>query len=169
MRSVIGCVIIVTIAAGFHVGWITGAASAGSTTITTATIIPPAEVTNTSQLSFASITPNPTDPGIAVVAPDGSMTCGSSLTCSGTAAPAGFAVAGAPLNSFTLTLPSEARTITGGADSMIVDGFTSDLGSTGVLSNDGQAIINVGATLHVGANQPLGTYTGSITFNIDYQ
>ena len=103
-----------------------------------------------------------------VVSPDGSITCGPNLSCSGAPEPSGFSITGEPLNTFTITLPSGAQTIIAGDKSMTVDRFTSSPESTGVISNGGQATGNVGATLHVGANQPIANYTGSFDIDLDY-
>ena len=69
---------------------------------------------------------------------------------------------------FSITLPSSAVTITSGANTMSVDTFTSSPSGSGTLSS-GTLTVTVGATLHVGASQASGSYTGTYTFTVAYQ
>ncbi len=154
--------------AGISAGWFTPARAADSTATVTATIVAPIVIAKKSELAFASIVPHAVSPGTVVVSSDGSITCGPNLSCSRAPEPSGFSITGEPLNTFTITLPSGAQTIIAGDKSMTVDRFTSSPESTGVISSDGQATVNVGATLHVGANQPIANYTGSFDIDLDY-
>jgi len=69
---------------------------------------------------------------------------------------------------FGITLPSTAVTIISGANNMTVDTFTSTPSGSGTLSS-GTLNVTVGATLHVGANQASGSYSGNYNFTVAYQ
>jgi spore coat protein U-like protein len=64
-------------------------------------------------------------------------------------------------STYGLVLPASV-TITSGSNSMVVDNFT--WGYFWVSFIPILVQVDVGATLHVGASQPVGTYTG--TFNV---
>jgi len=79
-----------------------------------------------------------------------------------------FTVAGDRGASVNIILPGPV-TISNGAATMIVSGFTHNLGATPKLDVNGNALFSVGATLNVGANQPTGQYTGSFVVAVAYQ
>jgi len=79
-----------------------------------------------------------------------------------------LAVAGNHNTSINIILPSSA-TISNGAATMTVSGFTQNLGATPILDANGNALFSVGATLNVGANQPTGQYTGTFAISVAYQ
>ncbi|NTW63472.1 MAG: DUF4402 domain-containing protein [Chlorobiaceae bacterium] len=76
--------------------------------------------------------------------------------------PAQFKVTGDANANYTVSLPSSDITIYSGTNTMTVDAFTKTV-TTGTLTG-GSDVFRVGGTLHVGANQPSGTYSG--TFNV---
>ncbi|WP_198912288.1 DUF4402 domain-containing protein [Parvularcula mediterranea] len=124
-------------------------------------------VTKSTDLDFASIAPDASTAATVEVTPAGARNCGAILTCSGTVSAASFSVTGADGATFAVTLPAAAN-ITSGADTMLVDTFTSSLtGNTGTLTG-GAATFSLGATLNVGAAQPAGSYTGTFTVTVDY-
>lgn len=63
---------------------------------------------------------------------------------------------------FTITLPASVTLNGSGGGTMLVDTFTSNPSGSGFAVPP--TIVTVGATLHVGALQPVGLYTG--TFNV---
>jgi hypothetical protein len=68
-----------------------------------------------------------------------------------------------------ITLPADNSVVlSSGANQMQLKSFTSNPSGTGVMSG-GALTISVGATLTVNANQPKGSYTGSIPITIQYQ
>jgi hypothetical protein len=77
-----------------------------------------------------------------------------------------FKVTGDAGAAYTVTLPSSAITLSNGTagatNEMTVDTFTKDV-TIGTLTG-GISTFHVGGTLHVGANQNSGSYTG--TFNV---
>ena len=83
-----------------------------------------------------------------------------------------FEVTGEPDYKFQLELPKSIDiTRNGGKEIMVVDGFTTSLGSSndGTLDKKGSTMFNLGATLNVDANQTTGTYAGSFTVTATYQ
>ena len=164
-RFAVGAILII----GFSAGWFLSARAGESTAVATANIIAPIAISNKADLAFALIVPHAGSRGTMMVSPDGNIGCGPNLSCTGTAEPSGFFITGEPLKTFTITLPSGSQTITASANSMIVDNFTSNLATPGVLSSDGKATIFVGATLHVGANQPLDTYRSTFMISVEYE
>ena len=85
---------------------------------------------------------------------------------------ASFAVTGEPDYKFQVTLPSAIDiTRRNGTEIMVVDGFTTSLGSgdQGTLDQNGGLSFNLGATLHVGGMQATGTYDGSFSVTAAYQ
>ena len=75
-----------------------------------------------------------------------------------------FKVTGDAGATYTVALPTDSilTSTTNAADTMTVDTFTKDV-TTGTLTG-GTSTFHVGGTLHVGANQPSGSYVG--TFNV---
>jgi hypothetical protein len=92
------------------------------------------------------------------------------------AQPSNCQVTGETGLSFHVSLPTSA-TLTHGSDSMTLDTFTistdTDLDALNrVLEDDGSggglAGFGVGATLHVGGDQPAGLYSGPFTVSVQY-
>ena len=52
---------------------------------------------------------------------------------------------------------------------MSIAGFNHDLGATPVLDGTGNATLNVGAVLTVGAAQAAGAYTGTFDVTVVYE
>ncbi len=77
-----------------------------------------------------------------------------------------FNVTGASGANYSITLPSSA-TLTSGGNTMTVDTYTDDAGATPTLVG-GSDTFNVGATLHVGATQVSGTYSGTFAVTVNY-
>ena len=82
--------------------------------------------------------------------------------------PAIFFVTGHAGNGYSIVLPAGAISLESGLNTMTVDGFTSTPSGVGILSGAGEQTVHVGATLHVGANQPPGTYTQSFDVTVAY-
>ncbi len=79
---------------------------------------------------------------------------------------AGFTAAGEGNQAYTISLPSSA-TLTGPGTAMTLDTFTDDNPSPS-LPPAGSETFNVGGTLHVGASQAAGAYSGSISVTVNY-
>ncbi len=131
---------------------------------------PSLAIAKTADLNFGTLGTSST-PGTAVLDPaTGARTVtGGVLDLGGSFNPAGFAVllcgAGGPKR-FNVLLPSSPVVLTGSAGgTMTVDTFTQN--PTGRISSDTSpppTPFTVGGTLHVGANQAQGDYTG--VFNV---
>ena len=89
------------------------------------------------------------------------------LLTGGTVSAATFDVTGEGLGTYSITLPASA-TLTKGADTMTVDTFNHDAGGSPALGAGGSDSFNVGATLHVGAAQAVGVYSGSFAVTVNY-
>lgn len=124
-------------------------------------------LTNDTTLAFGTILPFGR-PGTAVVPPSGPES-GSNVFISVPGSSAAWSVTGVPNAPYAITLPSSAVVVSSGSNSMNVDTFTRTGGSSQIfLDAAGNSSFNVGATLHVGANQPAGVYTGTYTVTVAY-
>ncbi|NHZ39473.1 DUF4402 domain-containing protein [Massilia sp. CCM 8693] len=96
---------------------------------------------------------------------------GGVLLLPSAAAPARFAISDhAPANAnlvYIVSLPG-AASISAGAGSMTLTGFTSVPAGGGVLTG-GSQVLSVGATLQVGPSQRAGNYSGAFHITIEYQ
>lgn len=144
------------------------ASSATDDASATARIITPIQLTNTQGLAFGNIAAS-ANPGTVTISPTGIRTSSGGVTPSaiGTFNNAIYTATGEPNATYTITLPGFI-TIISGANSMTVNGFTSDPTPTGNLGAVGTQTINVGATVIVGANQATGDYSGTYDVTIAY-
>ena len=132
-----------------------------------ATIISPITITKTVDLDFGNVAASALA-GTVTIDPAGnrSTTGGVSLpVIPGTVTAASFNVAGQANYTYAITLPASV-TITNGTDNMTVNGFTSTPTPTGTLDVTGNEVLNVGATLNVGASQAAGLYTTTTPFDV---
>ncbi len=154
----------VMLAFGGEVQAATQSATASATIVTAVSIAN----TGSTPLAFGTIAPGATA-GTVVVIPAGtrSGTGGVSLVNSGTVSAAPFAITGTSGLACNITMPTSIS-IASGIYSMTVDTFTNSLGATTVtLAGDG-ASFTVGGTLHVGADQASGSYTGTFNVSVAY-
>ena len=144
-------------------------ASASAIATARATIVGVHSITSAEDLDFGEVGSG-TSPGAVVLPPQGgrSGTGGVTLGKQGDPGSARFEIRGIPRTAFSFALPGSMY-LTSGANSMLVDTFTSHTGGNGTLDGDGETWLRVGATLRVGANQVAGDYTGTfavtVTFN----
>lgn len=78
-----------------------------------------------------------------------------------------FTVTGEPNTAYAIVLPG-AVSLSSGGNSMSVGTFASSLGTSGLLSSTGSQALYFGATLSIGALQPMGNYTGSFDVTVVY-
>jgi len=131
-----------------------------------AAIVVPLGINKQIDLDFGNIGAGVTS-GTVLLTPAGSRqkTGGVSLpNIAGTVSAASFNITGAPNFAYSITLPGQPLTISNGTDNMTVGGFTSDPPVTGVLGGSGTQELTIGATLSVGALQPVGDYTSPDQF-----
>ncbi len=160
--------IVIASALALSLGLLSPLTGHAATSSAGATIISPISISNTVGLQFGQIASS-ASAGTVTVDTTGSRsgTGGVTLVNGISVTAASFAVAGAPNLTYTFTLPS-STTITLGSDSMTVDTFVSNPPSVGTLNSLGADVLRVGATLHVGANQPNGAYTGTFDVTVAY-
>lgn len=138
-----------------------------------AIILTPLQIAPTDPLSFGQLT-RPTAAGTVVMSPSGAITTtGGVLTSTAIAqtaprGPATFAVVGEAGRAFTIDLPRIAI-LRRGIRIMLLSAFRSNWTAGAVFSPTRTFPLSVGATLHVGANQTIGTYTGTYAVTVTYQ
>jgi len=133
-----------------------------------ADLVPAIAITNTVPLEFGQIVPSATIGTVTVpTAGNRAISGGVTLANGIVATPSSFDVTGSADSTYAITLPTSI-TLLGVGPPMVVDGFVSDPSGNGLLSPQGTQTFPVGATLHVGVNQPAGEYTGTFDVNIAY-
>ncbi|MEI6851874.1 MAG: DUF4402 domain-containing protein [Bacteroidota bacterium] len=149
----------------------TNAQTASSTANASASarIVTPLEIMKTVDLAFGNIAAGPSA-GTVTIATDGSRSGNGGITlieAGNVNSAAQFAIVGYPSATFAISLPVSID-ITNGTSTMAVDNFVSDLGAASTLDGNGEAGLNVGATLNVNAGQEPGLYTGSFDVTVAY-
>jgi hypothetical protein len=148
-----------------------GNPTASASATASANIIQPLEIVKTADLAFGNIASG-TSEGTVVIATDGARTSTGGVTlieAGNVSNAASFDVNGLADASFTIEVPASIVIETeGGADQMTVDNFVSSLGADSVLDANGEATLNVGATLNVSAQQAAGLYSGSFDVIVAY-
>lgn len=147
--------------------------AAGAATITAnvaAIISGSIAATASTGLSFGDVSPGVTAGAVTIdTAGFRSSIGGVTLGMSTPASPAIFQVTGTPSSTYVVTSPSSLSLANGSGNFMTVDSFTSNpSGAAGLLDAGGTQTLSVGGTLHVGANQPGGTYSGVLAMTIVY-
>ncbi|MBL0316158.1 MAG: DUF4402 domain-containing protein [Flavobacteriales bacterium] len=148
-----------------------GNPTASATATASANIIQPLQIAKTADLAFGNIASGTAD-GTVVIAVDGARTSTGGVTlieAGNVSNAASFDVTGLADASFTIEVPTSIVIETaGGADQMTVDNFVSSLGADSVLDVNGEATLEVGATLNVSAQQAAGLYSGSFDVIVAY-
>jgi len=143
----------------------TGAYAQSATADATATILEEVTVTAGDDLAFGTIVVGATGDDVTI-ASDGTFTCGTNLTCTGTNSAASFDVAGTATEVVTVSVDGTVS-LTSGLNSMSASLSSSD--ATLTLDAGGDASFTVGGVLTVGDNQPSGDYSGQFDVTVDYQ
>ena len=146
-----------------------GQSSATANANAGANILKPIAITNTQDLDFGDIISQTT--GFTVIVTTAGTRSASNATAILTAVgeQATFSVTGQENQTFKVTLPASVSITDGGVNSMSIAGFNHDLGATPVLDGTGNATLNVGAVLTVGAAQAAGAYTGTFDVTVVYE
>jgi len=142
--------------------------TASATASASGTIVTPIAITKNVDLNFGNIASGTAGTVTLEASAAASRTASTGITLpanTGTVTAAKFTVTGAAGYAYTFTVPSTATTITrqSGTETMTVDNFTSNAGTT---ITGGSVEVYVGATLHVGANQVAGVYTSATPFTV---
>ena len=165
MKKMIKVLALLILFFGFTAGTF---AQVSATATATATIVTPITIVNAGNMNFGNVAVS-SSLGTVVLTPASTRSATGGVTLpvvTGTVAAATFTVSGQPNYTYSITLPGSATTITDGAShNMTVDTWTSTPTPTGTLTG-GTETLTVGATLHVAANQPAGTYVSGIPFTV---
>ncbi len=138
-----------------------------------AVVLTPLAIVPVNTLSFGQLT-RPTAAGTVQLDPSGTITTtGGVLTSTAIAqsAPRGpgtFVLVGEAGRLFTIDLPTVAI-LRQGTRNMRLSAFRSNWTAGAAFSATRTFALSVGATLNVGANQTVGTYTGTYAVTVTYQ
>ncbi len=77
-------------------------------------------------------------------------------------------LAGCDVYGHSILLPASTA-LTSATSSMTVDSFVSTISGPTLVDPSGVGVVSVGATLHVGLNQPSGAYSGQYVVEIIFQ
>ncbi len=132
----------------------------------TATLLAPVSISSSGDMDFGTMLTTGTA-GTVTVTPAGARSSINVDLLGGFPAAASFDVTGEGNANYSIALPSSA-TLTRGATTTTVDTFTDDAGVNPKLPAGGSETFNVGATLHVGATQASGTYSGTFSVTVNY-
>jgi hypothetical protein len=114
---------------------------------------------------FGNISPTGSA-GTVVMSATGTRTPTNVTLASGTFSAASFTATGTGSQTFTITPDSSATLSDGASHTMSVDTFLTSAGA-GTLSS-GTQTFTLGGTLHVGASQVAGSYTGTFNVTVAY-
>ncbi|NIQ95173.1 MAG: DUF4402 domain-containing protein, partial [Desulfuromonadales bacterium] len=129
----------------------------------------PLSITLLQNMEFGTLAGDGSITGTATIDPSTGTksVAGGTFDFGGVTSAASFEVKGLRNTPFTIILPAIV-TLNSGADSMTLDSFTSNPSGSGILGSSGKLSVTVGATLHVGVNQPAGNYTGIFDVIVNY-
>jgi hypothetical protein len=146
----------------------TAFAATSATANATANIVSSISISKSVDLQFGNVVSS-VGASTVILSTAGVRTGTAILGNGGTGATAAsFAVSGDTSSSYAITLPSSATlTTTPGAETMTVDSFGSNPSGVGTLTSGSQNLL-VGATLHVGAGQVAGSYSGTFDVSVAY-
>ena len=171
MKKITSIIAIVALSIAFST---TASAQVTASAPTSATIVAPIAIAKTTDMNFGNVAVSATA-GTVVLKTDNTRTFTGGVTLpatAGTVAAAQFTVTGEGAYTYAITLPDPttgALTITNTvgtlAETMTVGTFTSTPSGTGALTS-GTQIVNVGATLNVGASQVAGLYKNTTGFAV---
>ena len=135
-----------------------------------ANIITPISISNTRGLDFGDIV-SQTSPFTVTVSTAGVRSASDATAIlDAVGEQAIFSVTGQESQSFKVTLPANGVvSIKSGENLMNITGFNHNLGATPALDGTGNATLNVGAVLNVGATQAAGEYTGTFNVTVAYE
>ncbi len=147
-----------------------GQASVTANAPATANIVTPLGITKSVDMNFGNIAVN-ANAGTVVLGTNNTRTVTGGITLpgtTGTVAAAQFSVTGQTGYTYSITLPAAALTLTrtSGTETMTVNTWVSNIGTTGTLSASGAQTIIVGATLNVGGSQVAGEYKNLTGFPV---
>lgn len=129
-----------------------------------AAIVQAIVVTENTQMNFGFVIP-PAGAANVVLTP-ANVISGAGFTFLGGNVAGRFTATGTAGQPAVITF-SSGDTLTGPGTAMALDTYTTDAGGSPVFTA-GSLTFNVGATLHVGASQTAGSYSGTYTVTVNY-
>jgi hypothetical protein len=136
-----------------------------------ATIVTPIAITNSSDLAFGLLSPTGAAGTVVLTPASTTSRSANGVTLLGTlpVSSATYTITGETDALYKIDLPAGNIAITDGTNSMNVNNFTMNLNSTGNVMASGNNMLYVGATLNVPADQPHGEYVGSYNVTVTYE
>ncbi|MDB5715122.1 MAG: hypothetical protein JWO15_2519 [Sphingomonadales bacterium] len=141
------------------------AQAATATANAKAQILKAITVTKSADLDFGTIVSGAAASTVALTTA-GALTCGTGLTCAGTAIPAGFAITGTNTQVVNISTTNASLTGPGAAMNAVLSPSVTSLTITGTAATD---VFKVAGVLSVGVNQVEGVYSGTFTVTANYQ
>ncbi len=135
----------------------------------TATVLRNLSVETRSNLAFGTLDTS-ASPGTITLRTDGtrSATGGSRIEAGSNASPATLVIHGEPNAGISIATTQSERLTDARGEAMVVDHFEESGGAVTSFDETGSRVIQFGATLHVNANQPLGSYAGTMVVTVNY-
>lgn len=108
--------------------------------------------------------------GWVTIQPDGTKTMSAGiLDLGGITGPAVFLIQGEKNVNFSITLPVSASVTLPGGPSAVLTDFQASPSITGTLNQQGQATVNVGATININPTLWEGVYSDPFDIIVSYQ
>lgn len=108
--------------------------------------------------------------GTATIGSDGTKVVSPGvLDLGGASSPAVFLIQGEKFRTFTITLPVSMTLSPAGGSDATLTGLESTPAISGVLNQQGQATVTVGATINLTPNLSEGSYSGLLDILVAYQ
>jgi len=148
------------------------AAATATTGTGTAAIVTPLTVVNAAPLSFGSVVPGAASGTVTIDAfTEARTVAGGVSAAGGTVSAAKFSGLTTSLSHLKIDIPNGAITLTrvGGGATMTVDSFALNGNKNDWVASTTVFSFQVGAVLHVGANQLAGTYNGTFNVTVNYR
>lgn len=136
-----------------------------------ATLIIPISIANSVPMDFKTLGASDIAGTVVMTAASSAVlsATGGVTVISGTPTAGEFTVTGEGTQAFTITLPSDAATLSGSVSGdLTVDNWTCSEPLTTAALSGGTLVFYVGGTLNVGAEAVAGTYTGTFNVSVDY-
>ena len=141
-------------------------AQATATASTTAILVTPISIAKTTDMHFGTLSASASLGTATLDYANGVTPAGGvSVIDAALATTAVFTVTGSGSESISVSVPAGAITLTSGANTMTVDGFTCEQGTTTTLAT-GSKVLKVMGVLHVAANQLAGTYANAAGLSV---
>lgn len=134
-----------------------------------ANVITPLGISETTGLNFGDVSVGTGGGTVSIDFTNGRTATGDAEAVTGGTTPAAgaYLVTGTGTKTYSISLPG-STTITDGAVTMTVNGFSHNAGATPALSG-GTDTFNIGATLNINGGQAVNAYSGTFPLTVNYQ